>query len=75
MIDTGLDKGLDLMEHHWLVAELDQRLGTFQRQRAQSGAKPTDKDNGLHFLRFSKESNVTAQLNGNCVKSMISLII
>jgi len=60
VLDTGLDKGVDLVQDHSLVAELDQRLGEGQGQGPETGTESTDENQSLHFVKcvFSKERGV-----------------
>ena len=37
------------MQHHWLIAKLNQGFWTVEGERSQTGTETTDKNNGLHF--------------------------
>ena len=51
LVDARLGQRLDLMQHHRLVGELDQRLRLGQRQRTEACAVATYKNQCLHYLR------------------------
>jgi hypothetical protein len=48
VLDTGSNERLDLVDNHWLVGELDKRLGEGKSERAKARAKATDEDKSLH---------------------------
>lgn len=50
VLDTRLDKSLDLVQDHGLVAELDERLGPREGQGPKPGTETTDEDQSLHCM-------------------------
>lgn len=70
MVDASLDKGFNLMQHHWLVAKLNQGLWAIESERSQTGSETTDKDNGLHF-DFSKKNRKVM----SCFSEFVSMIL
>ena len=50
--DSSGDEGLDLVEQHGLVGELDERLGAGEGEGAEAGAVPADQDQRLHVAQL-----------------------
>ena len=50
--DSGGDEGLNLVEQHRLVGELDERLGAGEGEGAEAGAVAADQDERLHVAQL-----------------------